>query len=228
MAKLVLSKGGAILYQCFLDKDRVGIGRDGHNHVVVDDPFVAGEHAEIIPIGNDHILEDLRTPSGTFVNGNRVDRHILQHGDVIELGSFYLRYLNPRVSSAIDLERTMLIDGLYGAADYAGKGAGPPAAETRVPPARPGKVRFPKGRIKVLSGTRLGSVIELDRVVAMLGKRGDRLAVLTRRPQGYFITHVEGRRYPRVNGQSVGKDARALQNADIIEVADEKVQFLIE
>ena len=45
MAKLVLSKGGSVLHQCFLDKDRVGIGRDGHNHVVVDDPAVAGEHA---------------------------------------------------------------------------------------------------------------------------------------------------------------------------------------
>ncbi len=227
MAKLVLSKGGSVLYQCFLDKDRVSVGRDAHNQVVVDDPAVAGEHAEIVSIGNDHILE-VRTASGTFVNGRRVDRHILQHGDVVELGSFYLRYLNPRVASAIDLERTMLIDGLYGAADEAGKESRPPAAVARVPSARPGKIRFPKGRIKVLAGKRAGSIVELDRVVATLGKRGDRLAVLTRRPHGYFITHVEGRRYPRVNGQSVGKEARMLQNGDIIEFADEKLQFLME
>jgi pSer/pThr/pTyr-binding forkhead associated (FHA) protein len=227
MAKLVLSKGGSVLYQCFLDKDRVSVGRDAHNQVVVDDPAVAGEHAEIVSIGNDHILE-VRTASGTFVNGRRVDRHILQHGDVVELGSFYLRYLNPRVASAIDLERTMLIDGLYGAADEAGKESRPPAGVARVPSARPGKIRFPKGRIKVLAGKRAGSIVELDRVVATLGKRGDRLAVLTRRPQGYFITHVEGRRYPRVNGQSVGKEARMLQNGDIIEFADEKMQFLME
>ncbi len=227
MAKLVLSKGGSVLYQCFLDKDRVSVGRDAHNQVVVDDPAVAGEHAEIVSIGNDHILE-VRTASGTFVNGRRVDRHILQHGDVVELGSFYLRYLNPRVASAIDLERTMLIDGLYGAADEAGKESRPPAGVARVPSARPGKIRFPKGRIKVLAGKRAGSIVELDRVVATLGKRGDRLAVLTRRPHGYFITHVEGRRYPRVNGQSVGKEARILQNGDIIEFADEKLQFLME
>jgi hypothetical protein len=62
----------------------------------------------------------------------------------------------------------------------------------------------------------------------MLGNRGDRLAVLTRRPHGYFRTHVEGRRYPRVNGRSVGKDARLLQSGDIVEVADEKLQFLTE
>jgi pSer/pThr/pTyr-binding forkhead associated (FHA) protein len=228
MAKLVLSKGGSVLYQCFLDKDRVSVGKDAHNHVVVDDPAVAGEHAEIISIGNDHILEDRQSASGTFVNGTRVERHILQHGDVVELGSFYLRYLNPRVASAIDLERTMLIDGLYGTADEIGKESRPRAAEARVPSARPGKIRFPKGRIKILAGNRAGSIVELDRVVATLGKRGDRLAVLTRRPHGYFITHVEGRRYPRVNGQSVGKEARMLQNGDIIEFADEKLQFLME
>jgi hypothetical protein len=228
MAKLVLSKGGSVLYQCFLDKDRVGVGRDARNLVVVDDPAVGGEHAQIIPIGNDHILEDLRTAGGTFVNGNRVDRHILQHGDVIELGSFYLRYLNPRVSSAIDLERTMLIAGLYGAAGDAEKGSGRPADEARVPAARPGRVRGPRGKVKLLAGRRAGSIVELDRVVAMLGKRGDRLAVLTRRPHGYFITHVEGRRYPRVNGRSVGKEAHMLQSGDIIEVADEKAEFVLE
>ena len=41
MAKLVLSKGGSVLYQCFLDKDRISVGRGGHNHVVVDDPAVS-------------------------------------------------------------------------------------------------------------------------------------------------------------------------------------------
>ena len=228
MAKLVLSKDGSVLHQCFLDKDRVGIGRAPHNHVVVDDPTVSDEHAEIIPVGNDHIVQDLRTAGGTFVNGERVDRHILQHGDVIELGGFYLRYQNPRVSGPIDLERTMLIAGLHGAGGGAGASAGRPSAETRVPSSRLGRVRFPIGRIEILAGARAGSIVELDRVVATLGKRGDRLAVLTRRPQGYFITHVEGRRYPRVNGHSVGKDVHMLQNGDIIEVADEKVKFSAE
>jgi pSer/pThr/pTyr-binding forkhead associated (FHA) protein len=228
MAKLVLSKDGSVLYQCFLDKDRVGVGSDARNHVVVDDPAVAGEHAEIMAIGNDHILEDLRSASGTFINGNRVQRHILQHGDVIELGRFYLRYLNPRVSSAIDLERTMLIDGLLGEAEEAGKQWGRTLRDARVASAKRGSVRFPKGRIKILAGKETGRVIDLARVVTMLGKRGDRLAVLTRRPHGYFITHVEGRRFPRVNGQSVGQDAHLLHSGDIIEVAKEKLQFFVD
>ncbi len=228
MAKLVLSKGGSVLHQCFIDKDRIGVGRDAHNHVVVDDPALGGEHAEIISVGNDHILQDLGTAGGTLVNGDQVDRHILQHGDVIKLGSFYLRYLNPRVSGAIDLERTMLIAGLYDTDAIAGDGPGARGFGTRVPTSRAPKVRFPKARIEVLAGGRKGDIVQLDRVIATLGQRGHRMAVITRRPHGYFITHVEGGRYPRVNGQSVGKEPRILQNGDMIEVADERVQFLLD
>jgi pSer/pThr/pTyr-binding forkhead associated (FHA) protein len=226
MAKLVLSRGGSVLYQCFIEKERIGVGRDAHNHVVVDDPSVGAEHAAIVPVGNDHVLEDLRTSGGTLVNGTRVDRHILQHGDVIELGSFFLRYLNPRLSSTIDLERTMLIAGLKGAGNAAARESLSRDA-TRIAAARSGRVRFPHGVIKDAKGGHAGTVVELDRVVTLLGNRGDGLAVLTRRPQGYFITHVTGRRHPRVNGHFVGKEARQLQSGDVIEVADEKVEFIL-
>lgn len=228
MAKLVLSSDGSVLYQCFLDKDRVSIGREPHNQVVVDDSAVNGEHAAIFHVGNDHILEDLHSASGTFVNGVRVLRHILQHGDVIEFGALYLRYLNPRASSEIDLERTMLVAGLYASSDDALHERAAPAGEIRAPSARAARIRFPSGRVRMMAGSRAGKMIELDRVVALFGKSGDQLAVVTRRPHGYFITHVEGRRFPRVNRQSVGKDSRMLNNGDVIEVADEKLEFLLD
>ena len=225
MAKLVLSSGGSVLFQCFLDEERVSVGREASNQVVIDDPALSGEHAVIIPVGNDHILEDLQSVNGTFVNGVRVSRHILQHGDVIELGAFYLRYLNPRASAERDFERTMLIAGLQESAEAARNEAGPFPEEARVPAARLASVRFPKGRVRVIAGSRTGGTIELDRVVATFGRPGDQVAVITRRPHGFFITHVEGRRYPRVNRQSIGKEARALQHGDVIEVADEKLEF---
>jgi FHA domain len=227
MAKLVLSSGGSVLYQCVLDKDRVGIGREPHNQVVVDDAAVNGEHAAIFQVGNDHILEDLKSTRGTFVNGVRVLRHILQHGDVIEFGTLYLRYLNPRASAEIDLERTMLVAGLYASGDP-GHERGSVAAELQVPSARAGRVRFPKGQVRAIAGSLAGKVIELDRVVAVFGKPGDQLAVVTRRPHGYFITHVEGRRFPRVNRQSLGKGSRMLNSGDVIEVADDKLEFFLE
>jgi pSer/pThr/pTyr-binding forkhead associated (FHA) protein len=222
MAKLVLSSGGSILFQCFLDQERLNVGRAAHNQIVIDDAAVSEEHAVIVPVGNDHILEDLQTVNGTLVNGTRVARRILQHGDVMQFGAFYLRYLNPRASSERDLERTMLIAGLEGLVEDT-----PP--EFFAPSARRARTHFPKGRVRVIAGSRTGSTLELDRVVATFGVPGDQLAVITRRPHGYFITHVEGRRYPRVNNETLGKEeARPLQGGDVIELADEKLEFLLD
>jgi pSer/pThr/pTyr-binding forkhead associated (FHA) protein len=227
MAKLVLSSGGSIVHQCFLDRERVNIGSEPHNEVVIDDPAVEAEHAVIVPVGNDHILLDLRSVHGTFLNGARVFKRILQHGDVVQFGAFHLRYLNPRASAERDLERTMLITGLERFAVRTSE-SGPRPDEARIPSARVAGSRLPKGSVRVMAGSRAGETIELDRVVATFGRPGDHLAVITRRPHGYFITHVEGRRPPRVNRQSVGKDARALRHGDVIEVADQKLEFLLE
>lgn len=222
MAKLVLSSGGSILFQCFLDQERLNVGSAAHNQIVIDDATVSEEHAVIVAVGNDHILEDLQTVNGTLVNGSRVARRILQHGDVMQFGAFYLRYLNPRASSERDLERTMLIAGLEGLVEDT-----PP--EFFAPSARRARTHFPKGRVRVIAGSRAGSTLELDRVVAAFGAPGAQLAVITRRPHGYFITHVEGRHYPRVNKERLGKDeARPLQHGDLIELTDEKLEFLLD
>lgn len=227
MAKLVLSTHGTIVHQCFLDEERVSIGREASNHVVVDDPAVSREHAAIFQVGNDHVLSDLHSEHGTFVNGTRIDRHILQHGDIVELGSFNLRYMNPRASAESDMDRTMLITGLRESTGFHDD-ASTPAADLQVPAARAARTRFPKGRVKVQGGARKGSIIELDRVVATFGKPGELLAVITRRPHGYFITHVEGRRHPRVNRQTIGSEPQMLHNGDVIEIADERLTFIVD
>ena len=229
MAKLVLSSGGSIVHQCFLDRERVIVGRAPHNHVVIDDPAVSDEHAAIITVGNDHILERSSGIAVILVNGSAVTRHTLQHGDTMQFGAFYLRYLNPRASADSDLDRTMLISGLQARVRH--RGAQPesgPATEVHVRSAHAADIRFPKGKVKVIAGSRTSGTIRLDRVVATFGKPGKELAVVARRPRGYFITHVEGRRTARVNGQAIGKDARLLRHGDIIEVAEEKLEFLLE
>ena len=223
MAKLVLSSGGSVVFQCFVDKARLGVGRDPTNQVVINDPMVSREHAAIVPVGNDHILEDLASRNGTIVNGTRMPRRILQHGDVVELGAFRLRYLNPK-SADVELDRTMLIEGIAEA--RVGRPFG--AEELAVSRTRATRINFPKGRTHMLSGPRAGTTIELDRVVARFGKPGHRSALLVRRPQGYFLAHVEGSRVPRVNGQAVGKEAQRVNDGDVIEVADEKFKFAVD
>jgi len=226
MAKLVLSRSGSVVFQCFLDAGRVGMGRDAANQVVIDEPSVSAEHAAIIAVGKDHILEDLNTVHGTLVNGKAVRRHILQHGDIMQFGLHDLRYLNPRATDEAALDRTILIPGIKARPAESGDG-GAPGEEQRLPSARSTRVRFPAGRIRITAGKRAGRTIALDRVVAIVGKPGDAMAVLTRRPQGFFLTHVEGRRFPRVNRQTLGKEAHLLRSGDVIEVADEQLEFVL-
>jgi hypothetical protein len=222
MAKLVLSSGESVLYQCIVDRDRLTVGRDRDNAIVVDDPAVSRAQAIVVAVGNDHILEDLDSANGTFVNGKRIARRILQHGDVIALGRFNLRYVNTRTSAGVDLERTMLIAGLEKNGDERA------AADAQLPPAEIARIRLPRARAMMLRGARSGSVIELDRVVATFGRPGKGLAVITRRPVGYFVTRVEGRRRPRVNGRPIGDEPRPLDSGDIVEAGDEKLQFLLD
>lgn len=223
MAKLVLSLNGTVLNQYFIDKARISIGRDACNDVVIDDPRLSREHASIVTVGEDQIVEDLQSSNGTLVNGSPLVRQILQHRDVIELGAHHLRYLSSRVAGDADLERTMLIAALPRSAVPADS-----APLIDVPAVRAAKSWFPEGSIKVLAGSgqhAVGESVRLDRVVATFGIPGEQLVVITRRPAGYFLTHVEGARHPRVNQQSIGTAAYALHDGDVIEAAGYQLEF---
>jgi hypothetical protein len=222
MAKLVLSCGGTVVNQYFVDKIRLTIGRDSHNDVVIDDAAISREHAAIITVGNDQIVEDLHSSNGIYVNGALVARQILHHRDVIEFGPYSLAYLNSKAAADIDFDRTMIIAALPRQDDKAG------IADCAIPAARQAGTRWPSGRVKHLSGPDSGKLVELGRVVTLFGTPGAQTAVITRRPHGYFITHVEGRDRPQVNRKSIGSDSQLLRNGDIVTVAGQQLEFQLE
>ncbi len=103
---------------------------------------------------------------------------------------------------------------------------GAPAQAAPQPAAAP-KSAQPLGAIQILSGSNAGKALELVKPLTTLGKPGVQVAVLTRRPQGYFITHVEGAKQPSVNGQSIGTAPHALKDHDVIELAGVKMEFFV-
>ncbi|MGQ0544401.1 MAG: FHA domain-containing protein [Betaproteobacteria bacterium] len=106
--------------------------------------------------------------------------------------------------------------------------AGPaPAAAPAAAPAPAAKPAQPLGAIQLLSGGNAGKELELAKPLTTLGKPGVQVAVLTRRPQGYFITHVEGASRPHVNGQQIGPAPHALKDHDVIELAGVKMEFFL-
>lgn len=84
------------------------------------------------------------------------------------------------------------------------------------------------GRVQVLNGSSVGRELVLNKALTTLGKTGVQVAVITKRPQGYFITHVEGKVFPAINGTSAGAQAYALRDHDVIEIAGIKMEFYLE
>jgi pSer/pThr/pTyr-binding forkhead associated (FHA) protein len=105
--------------------------------------------------------------------------------------------------------------------------AAPAAAPAHAAPAAPKPSSQPLGAIQLLSGGNAGKELELAKPLTTLGKPGVQVAVLTRRPQGYFITHVEGAQRPTVNGQPIGSAPHALKDHDLVEIAGIKMEFFL-
>lgn len=91
----------------------------------------------------------------------------------------------------------------------------PAPAPTGVPPAA----------VQILTGPNTGKELELVKNLTTLGKPGLQVAVLTRRPHGYFITHVEGATFPILNGTPLDEHPHQLNDHDIIELAGVKMEF---
>lgn len=103
-----------------------------------------------------------------------------------------------------------------------------PAAPVQVaaPPVNTVQASAPKAAVvQILTGPNAGKELELIKNLTTLGKPGVQVAVLTRRPQGFFITHVEGANHPAVNGQVLGDQPHQMNDHDVIELAGVKMEF---
>ena len=229
MAKLVLSLDGDVLGYHFLEQGRFSIGRKPHNDMHIDDSSVSKEHAVILTVGNDQILEDLGSTNGTLVNGSVIKKHILQNNDVIEIGRYQIRYINQKAQVGMDFDRTMMMVPIRSRSKGHGNTETQAAeqVDTAVSVARAANANFPLGGVKGLEGAHAGQTLELIRPLATFGKSGVQVAVINRRPHGYTITHVEGKKHPLVNGHPISEESYTLQEGDEIEVGGEKLEFFL-
>jgi pSer/pThr/pTyr-binding forkhead associated (FHA) protein len=68
----------------------VNIGRRLENHLVIDDPRISRNHAQLRAVNGRYVLFDLNSTGGTFVNGQRTSQTVLYPGDVISLAGVAL------------------------------------------------------------------------------------------------------------------------------------------
>ena len=249
-AKLILSVDGVMTNEYPISKERMTIGRKAHNDIVLDNLAVSGEHAAIVTILNDSFLEDLDSTNGLEVNGVVVKKHFMQPNDVIGIGKYQIKYINDQAgkTAPADFEKTMVLRAPVKQAavpgaeaiEKTGKSGPPPAAGTvqaaapanaaAAPPAAaaaaPAQAAAPQAAaVQILTGPNAGKELDLVKNLTTLGKPGVQVAVLTRRPHGFFITHVEGAVFPSVNGQILTDKPHQMNDHDVIELAGVKMEF---
>src|SRR5262245_14771536 len=62
------------------------IGRKGDADIVLNNQHVSRHHAKIVKMAEGFFLQDLDSTHGTFINNERIEQHLLKHGDKIGLG----------------------------------------------------------------------------------------------------------------------------------------------
>ncbi len=243
MASLILSIGGDILQEIQLTKPRTTIGRRPGNDIRLENLAVSGEHAVVLQTSEGYVLEDAGSTNGTEVNGQRVEKHPLKDGDVIQIAKYHLKFIATQSGlTEEDFAKTLLIRSPFAGKGLAGGEAEAPTLaepfpitfspelETRrktdasgAPPAA--EAHQHPALLRVLTGRQAGTEIPIDKPLVSVGKRGTQVAVVTRRPSGYFIQHLQGSRHPLVNGVTINDRLCPLNHGDLIEIAGVRVEF---
>lgn len=232
MAKLILSMDGLVLKEILLNKERLTIGRKPHNDIQIDNLAISGEHAVVVTILNDSFLEDMNSTNGTLVNGQPIKKHFLRNNDVVELGKYKLKYMaDLQVGSGLpsEYEKTSAIrSGSFRPQDMQLVETGTKSnVAPLVPPPSPAANALAAAAVQLLNGANAGKELDLTKTLTTLGKPGLQVAVIAKRPHGYFITHVEGVQYPIVNGRMLDAQAHQLKDHDVIEIAGTKMEFFL-
>ena len=236
MAKLHIFLDGNSLGEFPLNKERATIGRRPSNDIHIDNLAVSGDHAVIVTIAGDSFLEDLNSTNGTLVNRKPIKKHVLEHADVIEFGKYQLRYENTaqQKSSAqqhgfentavmrpAKLEVPKVLDDIKTEAEQAPPQVVKPASMLPEPVSNIQKI----GRLQMLTGSNSGHEMRLNKALTTFGELGVQVVVVTKRPHGYFLSHVEGEKRALINGQKLGSQAHELLERDVIELVGMTMEF---
>jgi pSer/pThr/pTyr-binding forkhead associated (FHA) protein len=236
MAKLILKFRDATLQDIPITKSTVTIGRVDKNDIKIENLAVSRQHAKIVQDGGRYIMEDLSSLNGTFVNEKRVMKCILRNGDEILVGKHTLVFMDEEekpieMRKDIDIslvERAVMLDTKkQRELTFPAEGEKPTIKE------KPSDL---KGGIRIISGGAGQKAIELTKRLTIGGKGdgadikfrgffvGKISFIISKRPNGFFITHSGGRSVTKVNSVEVEGQSE-LKDGDIIDIGSTRMQF---
>jgi FHA domain len=206
MPQLITTVDGVEIHRTYLTRERTTLGRKPHNHIVLTDLAVSGEHCAFELSGlTDVVLMDLGSTNGTYLNGAMLRMQLLQEGDVITIGKFKIQFF--RANELMDECKTVSMP-LYDGQSAASTGA-------------------MQASLKVLSGSSAGLELPVSKAVSTFGKPGVALVAIAHRRQGYYISCMEAMQTPKLNGMAITDEPVLLTDHDVIELAGSALEFLL-
>lgn len=232
VAKLIASSISGEQTVFLLSKEITTIGRKPSNDIHIDNLSVSGKHARFITVREDSFLEDLGSTNGTYINGKLVKKHALLHGDNITLGGYQITYQSDPSSAGLNSEQKMTTKPTEVCLSQVPvkESLGESVGENLTSNPAPSSFKDKDACLQLLSGANAGKVLVLKKALTTIGQPGVQVAAITRRPQGYFLIHVDGgpnNAVPKVADIPIGSSAYELKSHDIIELAGVKMEFYL-
>jgi pSer/pThr/pTyr-binding forkhead associated (FHA) protein len=179
-----------------LHKD-VSIGRGPKNDIRLPDSAVSARHARLVQ-EDEVFLIDEQSTNGTRLNGKRIERHPLRHGDLMQIGRYQLKF-----------ERDFRSGGSVSANDSS----------------QLSERKRLAGILKAIDRNGDISVITLDSSYVAIGPAEQRLAIITRQSLGFIIRPLVGGNRPvTVNGRPLIRPM-VLSHRDAINAGEQRLRF---
>lgn len=90
---ILICESGAEKRKIFkLDKSSMSCGRSESADITISDPFASNEHFKVVSKNNSWFIEDLKSANGIEINDVLRPAAKLEHGDIIKVGSTFLRF----------------------------------------------------------------------------------------------------------------------------------------
>lgn len=222
-SKLILTLDGEVVNEYQIGDKTISIGRKHSNDIQLNDLTVSGRHALVTTTPPETVaVEDLGSTNGTLVNGNHINKAILKHGDIIQIGHHQFTFLNqgkakyePTMFIKAEMDETQMVLPDWESHVDAIKGQ-------------------PLGGLRTLNGPLAKTVMELRKPFSTIGFQGRKLALITRGLDGYTISQIRksgmSRRdsdNPLINGENIGTESIDLKQGDIINIAGFEVEFYL-
>jgi len=113
MPKLCIVKPSGGTEDLPLTKSRYSIGRFADNDIHLNDSDISRHHCLLQIQNSEYIIEDLGSHNGTFLNGRKVDKATLNHGDRVKIGHHVILFLTGDLPPSLSESGPYTIDENY-------------------------------------------------------------------------------------------------------------------